>query len=954
VDAVTQTQGSSAAPTPAFATPNAGTVERVDVRLLGGFEVTVDGHTVPADAWRRRHAAALVKLLALQPGHRLLRDQVLDLLWPDVPVDDAVPRLHKAAHYARGTLAAREAVVLSGEAVSLFPDARVSVDVEDFDAAAAAAVSTEDPAATAAALDRYPGDLLPDDLYEPWTEQDRERLRLRRLELLRLAGRWDALVAADPLDEEAHLRLVQQHVRRGDRRAALRQLDQLEMVLHHELGASPSDAALALREQALALPVGPPPPPEPSSGMTPVPRPATTTIGRERDIDLALRLLESVQILTLLGPGGVGKTRLASEVALRRSEQTGAAACFVDLMQITDAALVPDLVVRELGIRSGSSSSPERLLEEALRGRRLLIVLDNVEHVLDAAGIVGTLVQWSADVQVVATSRARLYVPGEYLLDVAPLPVESGESPLDPSGSDRPAGAVALFEQVAKAVDPHFELAPHLADVQAICRSLDGLPLAIELAAGHTRTLPPSLLRSRLSTRLGTPSGFPRGSPAKQQTIPATIDWSLQLLGAQEQRLFARLGVFAGAVPLEAVEHVCAEPDGDVVAALGRLVDQSLVRRVTGPKGEPRFVLLDLLRQRARELLEGEEAARVQERHAHYVAEFLDDLDERRWTVASDRWIDVISGLLPDIRVAHEWAERCGDHVLAARITAALGTYWHRDGHHDEGHAWTAALLPHVAELGTCLAARLLLAAGFVEWQGDQLLAREHWARAVEGFRAVGHDRYLAYSLALLSVTYVGEAESYDSALAMCDDAITLARRVGERPLLAQALNIKGELTRVHGDDVLAGAAYDEGLALATAAGDEAHRSFFLANLGYLAVHRGDHEEARRLGREAVRLCWSLGRRMMAAWLLSELAGPEVGLGRPERGAVFVGAADRALQVLGVSRAPVDVSEHRRVVGELRDRLGDAFDALYDEGTRLTLDEAITLALSEPDRAPSE
>jgi predicted ATPase/DNA-binding SARP family transcriptional activator len=628
VDAVTQTQGSSAAPTPAFATPNAGTVERVDVRLLGGFEVTVDGHTVPADAWRRRHAAALVKLLALQPGHRLLRDQVLDLLWPDVSVDDAVPRLHKAAHYARGTLAAREAVVLSGEAVSLFPDARASVDVEDFDAAAAAAVSTEDPAATAAALDRYPGDLLPDDLYEPWTEQDRERLRLRRLELLRLAGRWDALVAADPLDEEAHLRLVQQHVRRGDRRAALRQLDQLEMVLHHELGASPSDAALALREQALALPVGPPPPPEPSSGMTPVPRPATTTIGRERDIDLALRLLESVQILTLLGPGGVGKTRLASEVALRRSEQTGAAACFVDLMQITDAALVPDLVVRELGIRSGSSSSPERLLEEALRGRRLLIVLDNVEHVLDAAADVAELIARAPGLTVLATSRAPLRIRAEREYPLSPLPLPGSTHPDDVARSP----AVQVFLDRARAAGREVRLDTSAADVAQICRRLDGLPLALELAAAHARFLDPTALLQRLDHAVSSPRS--RDLPERQRTVRATLDWSHDLLTADEQTLLRRLSVFPAGFTLEAAEQVHA----DALDVLGGLVEQSLVVAEDG-----RYRMLEPVRQYAAvKLAEAGEDDDAADRAADHVLRLAAPARAGLRTDRQREWLDLL------------------------------------------------------------------------------------------------------------------------------------------------------------------------------------------------------------------------------------------------------------------------------------------------------------------------
>ena len=222
---------------------------RVEIFLLGGFTVHVEGAPILDEAWRRRDAAALVKLLALSRGHRLPREQILDALWPDLLVDQAAPRLHKAAHFARTALGHREGVVLSGDVVSLFPGADVVVDVDRFDAAAI----DDDPALAEEAVERYRGALLPDDLYEPWTEEPRERLRLRHLELLGTLHRWEDLVAADPADEQAHLQLVREHLRRGDRSAALRQLDHLETVLQRELGVGVSAAAVALRDEAEAM-----------------------------------------------------------------------------------------------------------------------------------------------------------------------------------------------------------------------------------------------------------------------------------------------------------------------------------------------------------------------------------------------------------------------------------------------------------------------------------------------------------------------------------------------------------------------------------------------------------------------------------------------------------------------------------------------------------------------------
>ncbi|HEX6424138.1 MAG TPA: winged helix-turn-helix domain-containing protein [Acidimicrobiales bacterium] len=692
-------------------------------------------------------------------------------------------------------------------------------------------------------------------------------------------------------------------------------------------------------------------PPDATGGATPVPQPTTQTIGRTADVAAVLALLDGARIVTLLGPGGVGKTRLAVEVARRwAAGDAVAGARFVDLTKVREADLVPELIVRELGVHVAAGSDAPQALREALRGGRLLLVLDNFEHVVGAAPVVGDIVRWAPDARVLTTSRARLRVAGERVYDVPPLAVDGGGA-----GDAGPAGladAVALFDQAARAVDPSFDLDAELVDVAAICRAVDGLPLAIELAAGHVRTLPPVLLRTRLTARLGSPLGAARDAPGRQRTVPATIDWSLQLLGPAERALFARLGVFVGQVPLDAVEQVCAPgpgvPPGEVVDALTRLVDQSLVRRTTGTLGEPRYVLLELLREHARELLaESGEAAAVEDRHAGYVAAFLDDLDERRWTDLSDRWIDLVTEVLGEIRAAHAWAERQGEAELAARIVADLGTYWHREGHHAEGRRWVYCALEHADRFDPLLAARLHLAAGFVEWPRDQTSARVHWEQAAAAFRGLGHDRYLAYALMLCAGTYIGDRSRYDLALGLCDDGIDLARHVGEKPLVAQGLNIRGELTRVAGDDGLALAAYEEGRDLAAATGDEAHLSVFLANLAYLADHRGDYDTALRLGRDALRLCWSLGRRMMAAWTVSELAGPELGLGRAEHGARLVGAADEALRVLGLTRHPGDVPEHARVVAGLRVALGDdAYRARYEEGGRLSLDEAVALALS--------
>jgi DNA-binding SARP family transcriptional activator len=275
--------------------------------VLGGFDVVVDGRQIPAAEWRRRQAAALVKMLALVPGRSLHRERVIDALWPDVALDDAAPRLHKAAYYARRSLAERASVVLDGETVTLFPDARVEIDAHEFQRLVEAAVATADPRAAGHAADAYGGDLLPQDLYESWSAAPRDRLRQQYLQMLRLAERWEALTAADPGDEDAHLALIRLLAEGGDQRAAMRQFERLERGMRRELGVAPSDTALRLRDDLLA-----------ADGKAPVRRAATVSlVGRDRERADVGQLLKSVgqgrgRALFVSGPAGVGKTALLS------------------------------------------------------------------------------------------------------------------------------------------------------------------------------------------------------------------------------------------------------------------------------------------------------------------------------------------------------------------------------------------------------------------------------------------------------------------------------------------------------------------------------------------------------------------------------------------------------------------------------------------------------------------
>jgi predicted ATPase/DNA-binding SARP family transcriptional activator len=618
-----------------------GRPETVRVWLLGRFRVSVGPHTVEEGAWRLRKAAALVKLLALAPGHHLHRERAMDLLWPEHGRRAAANSLSQALHAARRALGPDDAqaafshLASQGEQLVLCPGGELWLDVEVFEEAAATARRSREPAAYRAALNLYAGELLPRDPYEEWAEVPRESLRQLSLALLvelanlheergEYAPAVEALrraVAKEPTQEEAHMGLMRLYALGGRQAEALAQYTRLEESLSRELGAEPQASSRSLREE-IATGRFPPPhrPVSPPKGEVfdparhNLPAPRTTFVGRDREIVEVKRGLSMTRLLTLTGAGGSGKTRLALEVARDLVGAYSDGVWLAELAGLSESDLVPQAVAAALGVKERPGQPLTVTLGEFLGAKQTLLMVDNCEHLLEAtAGLVDILLDSCPHLRILATSREALDVTGEVRWIVPPLsvPEPQGTPPSEDSSSFEVLEgyeSVRLFIERARGRDPTFSLSLQNAPAVAeICWRLEGIPLAIELAAARVGTLSLEQISEKLVGSLELLTRGGRTAVPRQRTLKGALDWSYDLLSETEQTLFHRVSVFAGGWTLEAAEAVGAGEgveEGAVLDLLSGLVEKSLVVAEATGEVRLRFRLLEPVRQYAFEKLD--------------------------------------------------------------------------------------------------------------------------------------------------------------------------------------------------------------------------------------------------------------------------------------------------------------------------------------------------------------
>src|SRR5215203_1469981 len=974
--------------------------EVVRIGLLGGFRLWIGPRLIKEDRWRLRKARSLLKLLALASGHSLHREQVMETLWPGVGMHKAANNLHQIVRALRRAIepsalaTSSSAVASSGylllrdEQLSLCPDSPLWVDVEAFEQAATTARHAPlEPAAFRAARDLYAGELLPEDRYEPWLQERRAQLRELYLSLLLELGALyeereefgeaiEALcriVAEESTHEGAQVGLMRLYVLSGRRREALSQYERLREALLKEFGTEPEAATTSMQREIWAgtfphysdspsadLPAGE----EETRSDVGVPYrkhnlplARTSFIGRERETLEVKRLLAMTRLLTLTGAGGCGKTRLALEVARDLVGAYPDGVWLVDLAPLSEAELVPQAVAQALGVREQPGRPLVQTLKDTARSRKMLLVVDNCEHLVEAVvGLVDSLLDSCPGLRVLATSRETLNSAGEVTWVVPSLTVPYSRQEAYTPGELEAYESVRLFLERARQRDPSFVLtSPNGHTVAQVCRRLDGIPLAIELAAGRMGVLSAEQLASRLEDFLKLLTGGPTADP-RHRTLRATLEWSHELLGAPERTLFRRLTVFAGGWTLEAAEEVCSgegiEQD-DVLDILSKLVDKSLVVAEASPgvKGELRYRMLEPIRQYCQERLEESgEADATRDRHA---ASFLALAERAGPELRGPRqipWLKRLDTEQDNVRAAMTWLLEQGESEKAARIGWALWLFWWMHGHFTEGRRWMEEVLAKRSAMSASFRAKALFVAGtMADGQADRRSAEPLLEESLMLFRELGDKLGSALALSGAGLVAVGQGQ-HERGVALFQEAVDLFLEIGERWCASVSLSFSAVGWFGRGDPIRAKRLVERGLDLAREVGS-AEAICVACHAGAMAAQaEGDHERARVLLQEGVVLAAEAGNETNVAYCLEGLAAAAALEDRVERAAGLWGSAEALLEKIEVAAyiyAP-DRSVYQDQVSAARARLDEAaWQAAWAEGRAVTPERAIEYALSK-------
>jgi predicted ATPase/DNA-binding SARP family transcriptional activator len=906
-------------------------VTAVSVRLLGPVSVFVDGEPVALGGQKRR---ALVAALALEAGQVVSRDRLIDTLWGEDPPDTARNTLQVYVSQVRKLLPdGLLETTANGYRLAVDPGAVDAFEFERLTQTGRSALTIGDAAGAtetlSAALALWHGP-------EPTDLPQAETIRLEELRLSALEDRIDAelalgrhrqlvgelerLVADQPLRERLRGQLMLALYRSGRQADALAVYQRARKTLVDELGIEPGESlrklerAILAQDPALDLQ-------QPATARR-IPSTPTPLLGRERELEALAELLrdDGTRLLTLTGIGGIGKTRLALELVRRLAPEFRHGAAVATLATLRDPALVGRAILEALELPE-AAGDPDEQLAAALRDSHLLLLVDNFEQVLDAAASIAHLLAEAPHLKIVVTSRAPLRIAAEREFAVPPLADDE---------------AAELFISRAQAANASFELSDqNAAAVVELCARLEGLPLAIELAAARTKLLPPATLLARLTNRLALLTGGRRDAPQHQQTLRMTFDWSYDLLEPDAQQLFARLGVFSGGWTLAAAEAVCDATLED----LGALVDESLVQQ-----RDARFSMLEVVREYALERLDvGDE---LRKRHLAYFVALADEAEPELSRGDQTTWFARIEDEHDNIREALAFALETRDAASALRLVVGIRRLWQIHGYLAEGREAIDAALALAPDTPSELRAHALNMAGILAGeQGDFDTARVSIGAALDDARAVGATRAISSALVNLGnlAFFSGDL---DAARLLYMESIEHFESLGD--LRGQALaNENVGLMALTSDDIPEAVTWlTAALELARAGGDDREIGAAARSLAAALMEVGKLDEAKSLLEESLQLARELGETHGIAVCLETFAGVAATEGDAVQAATLFGASDAVRSAIGAQRQPDNQILYERWLARTLARLDTkAYSQRYEDGRVLPLDDACALAL---------
>lgn len=949
------------------------------VQLLGDFQIRYDDQTL--DGFDAPRLQSLLAYLLFHRDAPQSRKHLAFLLWQDSSEKQAQNNLRNLVYLLRkavpdaGTFFFADAQELGWNA-----GAPYTLDAAEFENLTAEnGPRTGDDGqrmsrlSSAAAI--YRGDLLPA-CYDEWVLPERERLREKFIDALaQLIALHESarefqqaihyarrLLQADPLSEETYRKLMQLHARLGERANVVRVYQTCAAVFQRELDTEPSAATRDLFEQLRHA--------EPAPEILSAPRvhakhnlpaPLTSFVGRTRELAETRALLERARLVTLTGVGGGGKTRLALQSAQSVAEQFADGAWFVDLAPLSDPADVARACANVLNVREQTGASMTHSLIEHLRAQELLLVPDNCEHLLGAcAELARAILEHAPRVKILATSREPLNLLGEALLVVPPLSLPDLKHPSLEAFAH--SDAVQLFAARASFLLPTFTLHQgNLAAVAQICQRLDGIPLAIELAAARIRTLSPAQIAARLDDALAVLTRGSSALPTRHQTMRAVLDWSDALLSEQERVLFRRLAVFAGGFTLEAAEQICADDDKMahdsphpaippflILDLLSNLIDKSLVT-VNEYDGEIRYRMLAPIREYARDKLQ---AAREYEgfsaRHLRYFVMLAEQADPELRGPQQGVWMEQLAADHDNLRVALSGSASDRESIeLRLRMAGALWRFWDARGNHVEGKEFLQSTLREGANASPATRIKAYTGLGTLEWlHGDYdraILWHEH---ALALSHEINDSANMALAQANIGGAYL-ELGDFAQAGSYFEAALELARKLDDRPLLVITMICAAEMARYQGDYARAQDLNQEAYGVSNEIQYLQHAGLALNNLGLVARLQGDFATAIRMHRESLQIYRACAEIRFVPECLEGLAAALEALAQSKRAAILLGASDTLRATIDLPVPRQEKQNSQALVERLRNVLQQDFSGAWDRGRAMPLEQVIAFALDE-------